>query len=117
MNLQTILYGEFTPPKTYTTRRHTILCYNGREPKPYVPPPVKPNLQLERAEILLELIKQYPGMSVVEAAEKLGNGVAYVYTLRDILISQGAIDCVRGRSIRRGGPKTTLFYAKGTYAG
>lgn len=112
MNLTELFYGRFTPPLQYTTRRHTILCYNGRVPKPYQAPPPKPNQQLEYADKLYEALKNEPGMCCKTAAERLGKDVSYVYKLRDILLDQGRIDTVRGKPIKRGGAKTTLMYVK-----
>ena len=115
--LQTILYGQFTPPQLYTTRRHFVMCHNGREPKPYTAPPAKPNQQLEYADKMYEYLKLNPGASCRDVAVGLGKDVSYAYTLRDILLDQGRIDTVRGKPIKRGGAKTTLMYAKECNAG
>ena len=112
MNLQTILYGQFTPPLGGKVRRHFILQEKGKPLKPYEPPPAKPNLQQECADQMYTYIEENPGCCVKEIQQHMSRTISYVYKLRDILMDQSRITGVRGKPIRRGGPKTTLFYVK-----
>lgn len=117
MNLQTILFGQFTPPLGGKIRRHFIMEGGKNPPKRYEPPPHKPNLQQQEAERMYEYIAENPGCCVKDISEHLGRVLSYVYRLRDILDEQGRITSVRGKPIKRGGPKTSLFYVKDRYAG
>lgn len=112
MMLQTILFGQFTPPPVGKIHRHTIL-QEGNKPIPrYVPKTPRPNEQMQSAEQMLEFIQENPGACARDIQDHLGRAVSYIYRIRDILISQNKIYGVRGKPIKRGGPKTTLFYAK-----
>lgn len=111
-NLQTILYGRFTPPPITRTVKHTIL-HTGKKPPPrYVAPPSKPNYLLMDADRAFTYIKANPGACCKDIAESLGRHISYTYRIRDMLNEQGRITSVRGKPIKRGGPKTTLFYVK-----
>ena len=112
MNLQTILYGQFTPPPVGKVRRHTILQDSSKPLPRYVPKTPRPNEQLKSAEKMLRFIRKNPGACARDIQEHLSRAISYVYRIRDILISQNKIYGVRGKPIKRGGPKTTLFYAK-----
>lgn len=117
MNLQTILFGQFTPPLASKVLRHSILQEGNKPLKPYEPPAHKPNLRMQEAERMYEFIAENPGCCVKDISEALGRAVSYVYRIRDILDEQGRITSVRGKPIKRGGPKTSLFYVKDRYAG
>ena len=118
MTLTEILYGRFTPPPTCgKTIRHSVMARNGRMPKPYTAPPPRANQLLEESEKAFEYIKVNPGSCCKDLSEALGKHISYTYRLRDILLEQGRVETVRGKPIKRGGPKTTLFYARGSYAG
>lgn len=112
MNLQTILYGQFTPPPAINIRRHTILHGSDR---PYVGFVAKPPKQSELEELcakMLDLVKAHPGICLKELNQTLNKASSYMYRVRNTLIEQGKVYGVRGRSPRRGGPTTTLLYAK-----
>ena len=115
MNLQTILYGQFTPPLVATTRKHRIM----QDGKPYVPftpnysrigP--KPNQQKETIEKLEVLVRENPGIDIKELSVMTGRAKSYVYRMLLEMKSCGTVRSVRGKSSRHDGPKTTLFYIK-----
>lgn len=119
MNLQTILYGEFTPPLEVTTRKHRIM-YDGKGYTPYTPSayvPPKPNLQRDTTAKLLKLIGEHPGICTNELSEMTGRAKSYVYRMLIEMRELNMVVAVRGKPPRRGGPMTTLYYLKGTYAG
>ena len=112
MNLQTILYGQFTPPPAINIRRHTILYEGKNPPLPYKHKTPKPNTTDEFSNKMFELIQAHPGICVKEITETLKKAPSYIYRMRDILFEQNKIYGVRGKPIRRGGPVTTLLYAR-----
>lgn len=110
--LQTLLYGQFTPPLASKIRRHTIL-QEGNKPLPqFVPKAPRPNEQNVTADAMYEFIKANPGVCVSELKDMLNRAPSYIYRVRDILFDQNKIYGVRGKPKRHGGPKTTLFYVK-----
>jgi hypothetical protein len=108
--LQTILYGQFTPPLVSKSRRHCIL-QDGHVPR-YVPKTARPNETLENAARMLALIENSPGMCVKELQEVMKHAPSYMYQLRDILFDQNKIYGVKGKPLKRGGPKSLLLYPK-----
>ena len=110
--LQALLYGQFTPPLASKVRRHSIL-QEGSKPIPrYVPKTPRPNEQVQTAMVMYQTIEENPGVCIKELQDMLKRAPSYLYRLRDILIDQNKIYGVRGKPLRRGGPKTTLFYVK-----
>lgn len=110
--LQTLLYGQFTPPLASKIRRHTIL-QEGNKPLPqFVPKAPRKNEQVQSADKMYEYIKENPGACTKDVQAYLGKAISYTYRIRDILINQNKIYGVRGKPKRHGGPKTTLFYVK-----
>ena len=112
MNLQTILFGQYTPPLASKIHRHFILESGKNPPKRYEPKPSKPNLRMQEADRMYEYIAENPGCCMKEISEAMGRAISYIYRIRDILDDQGRITSVRGKPLRRGGPKTSLFYVK-----
>lgn len=114
MTLQEILFGTFTPPKVQGTRRNRTewsRCIKRyEEPKPIVKPID------ENSKKALEIIRDCPGISPMELAAKLNKHISYAYKIRDALLEKNSIVCSRGRPPRRGGPVTTLLFAKEQYA-
>ena len=112
MNLQTILYGQFTPPLASRVIRHRVMTQKGEKHEPYKPKNKPRDNAYMYAEEVYEIIKAHPGICGAEIAEKLGKSVTRIYRLRDILYDQDRIEGVKGKPQRRGGPLTTLYYVK-----
>ena len=112
MNLQTILYGSFTPPLASRVIRHRVMTHKGEKYEPYKPKHKPQNNAYMYADEVYEVIKANPGICSIEIAEKLGKSVTRIYRLRDILYDQDRIEGVKGKPQRRGGPMTTLYYVK-----
>lgn len=114
MTLQEILFGTFIPPKVQSTRRNRTDW--ARCAKRYEEPKKIIKSIYAQSQIALDIIRINPGISSTELAAKLNKHISYVYKVRDTLLEQNAIVCSRGRPPRRGGPVTTLIYAKEQYA-
>ena len=112
MNLQTILFGQFTPPLAKKVTRHFILQEKGKPLKQYEPPPVKPSLQETTITQLAGIIRDHPGICTNELTEMTGRAKSYLYRMMLVMQERGMVNAVRGKPPRRGGPKTTLFYSK-----
>ena len=112
MKLQTILFGQFTPPTATKVRRHFILQEKDKPLKRYEPLPAKPNLQEATITQLADIIKTHPGICTNELATMTGRAKSYLYRMLLTMQERGMVNAVRGKPPRRGGPKTTLFYAK-----
>lgn len=112
MNLQTILYGQFTPPLASRVIRHRVMTQWGEKHEPYKPKNKPQSNTFTHADTMFEIIQANPGICSVEIAERMGKSVTRIYLLRDILLDQNRIDCIKGKPQRRGGPMTTLYYVK-----
>ena len=112
MNLQTILYGQFTPPPAVHVRRHSILHEPGKPYAGFIAKPPKPNQTEEFCDKMFDLIKAHPGICLKELNQTLKKAPSYLYRIRNELIEQGRVYGVRGKPPRRGGPVTTLLYAR-----
>ena len=121
MDLQTILYGQFTPPPVVAVRRHSCWAEPGKAYKNYTPPKkyayAVEDYQNMTSYKMIKLIEERPGICVKELCTELGRVPSYIYRIRDILLEQKKIITVRGKPPRRGGPVTSLFYIKEKYAG
>ena len=112
MNLQTILFGQFTPPLGGKVRRHTILQDGNKPMKSYEPRVERPTQQQYLIDQLTKLVNQHPGICTNELSEMVGKAKSYMYRMLILMREEGMVKAVRGKPPRRGGPTTTLFYPK-----
>jgi hypothetical protein len=112
MNLQTILYGQFTPPLASNVRRHSILHDPNRPYVGFVAKPPKPSELDDFCDRMFDLVKAHPGICLKELNQTLNKAPSFLYKIRNRLIEQGRVYGVRGKPPRRGGPVTTLLYVR-----
>lgn len=118
--LQTLLYGQFTPPLVSKVHRHNLLqCegkplprYDGKTAPRYICKHPIPEAQLQSAQNMYQYIKKNPGVTTRALQQELKLSTSYTYRLRDILISQNKIYGVRGKPRQMGGLTGMAFYVK-----
>ena len=110
MTLQEILFGTFIPPKAQGTRRNRTEW--ARCVKRYEPPRQPVEQITAGAQRALDVIMLNPGISPVELATHLNCHLSHAYKMRDSLLKQNRIECVRSCSPTRKGRITTRMYVR-----
>ena len=111
MNLQTILYGQFTPPPVIDSRKYSMWS-NGANPYPGYTPPVNRDTKYKTiTPRIIQALTDNPGASRGDLAKILNITTSYLYRAIDFLLEGGLIYGKKGKPIK-GGYQTTVYYVK-----